>query len=242
MAETELSVVLPVFRNERELEALHRRLAAVLARLPYESEILYVNDCSPDRSIEVIERLANRDARVVLVDRPRRGGQHRAVLDGLAQSRGRVIVVLDADGQDPPEAIPQLLHRLEHPGDAPVADAVFAVRRGIYQPLLRMISSRMFKTFLWALSGLPADAGMFFAITAGLASRILAVEPRYPYVSVMVAALARRLVAFPVVRGYSDSSSSAYRSRDRVVAATHALACFGECQLSRLRSRRPGAG
>jgi undecaprenyl-phosphate 4-deoxy-4-formamido-L-arabinose transferase len=107
-----LSVVIPVYNEERNLDALYARLRPVLNRTgrPYGD---LVDDGSADRSLEVLRRLhaAHRAVRVVALNR--NYGQHAAVFAGLDHARGDVIVTLDADLQNPPEEIPRLLAQVE---------------------------------------------------------------------------------------------------------------------------------
>lgn len=104
-----LSVVIPVYNEERNLEALYARLTPVLDRTGRPYEVIFVDDGSADRSLDVLRRLhvAHRAVRVIALNR--NYGQHAAVFAGLDHARGDVIVTLDADLQNPPEEIPRLL-------------------------------------------------------------------------------------------------------------------------------------
>ena len=107
-----LSVVVPVLDEEQNLPELHRRLRAVLDHMTEPSEIIFVNDGSTDRSIELLEEIGKSDPHVTLVDLAYNSGQHAAVLAGFRVSRGEVVVTLDADLQNPPEEIPKLLDKI----------------------------------------------------------------------------------------------------------------------------------
>ena len=102
----EVSVVLPTY-NEREcLELLHERLDAALA--PYSHELIVVDDNSPDGTGELVRRFAA-SGPYRLISRPGRAGLSSAVLDGFLAAKGRVLVVMDADGSHPPERLPDLI-------------------------------------------------------------------------------------------------------------------------------------
>jgi polyisoprenyl-phosphate glycosyltransferase len=105
-----LSVVVPV-HNEREvLEEFHRRLSAVLDELrPLEGEIIFVNDGSSDGSLTLLWRLQEADPRVAVLDLSRNFGKEIAMTAGLDHAQGDAVVVIDADLQDPPELIPELV-------------------------------------------------------------------------------------------------------------------------------------
>ena len=104
-----LSVIVPVYNEESVLPEFHRRLAAVLDRIPADAEIVYVNDGSSDRSIALLAELNDRDPRVAVVDLSRNFGKEIALTAGLDHASGDAVVVIDADLQDPPELIPDML-------------------------------------------------------------------------------------------------------------------------------------
>jgi polyisoprenyl-phosphate glycosyltransferase len=107
-AQVELSVVVPVYRCEECLRALHERLRASLEATTSCYEIVLVDDRSPDGSWEVMQELVQADRAVRLVRLSRNFGQHAAITAGLAESRGRWTVVMDCDLQDTPEEIPRM--------------------------------------------------------------------------------------------------------------------------------------
>jgi glycosyltransferase involved in cell wall biosynthesis len=104
-----LSVVVPVFNEQEVLPEFHRRVEAVLDGLDMRTQVIYVNDGSTDGTLEAIRRLAERDARVMLVDLSRNFGKEIALTAGLDHADADAVVVIDADLQDPPELIPELV-------------------------------------------------------------------------------------------------------------------------------------
>jgi glycosyltransferase involved in cell wall biosynthesis len=109
----EVSVVIPVFNEEENVVALHAKLDAALTALGLSYEILYVDDGSRDRSFELLSEIASRDEHVKLVRFRRNFGQTAAMAAGMEYSSGRVIIPLDADGQNDPADIPRLLEKIE---------------------------------------------------------------------------------------------------------------------------------
>lgn len=99
-----VSVVVPTFNERTALERVGPRFASAVRNL--DAEVLIVDDSSPDGTGELVERLGDPFR---LVERPSRAGLASAVLDGFSQSSGEVVVVMDADGSHPPEAIPALV-------------------------------------------------------------------------------------------------------------------------------------
>ena len=104
-----LSVVVPVYDEEAVLPAFHRRVAAVLDGIAADAEIIYVNDGSRDGTMSLLDALRAADARVAIVDLSRNFGKEVAMSAGLDHARGDAVVVIDADLQDPPELIPEML-------------------------------------------------------------------------------------------------------------------------------------
>lgn len=118
-----ISVVVPVYRAEKVLGELHRRLVAVLDDMGLPYELIFVEDCGGDGSWTVIEQLAKEDMHLRGVKLSRNFGQHAATICGFAQSRGRWVVTLDDDLEQSPEEIPRLLAK---------AQQGFALVYGVY--------------------------------------------------------------------------------------------------------------
>ena len=109
---TQISVVVPVYRSERTLRELHRRLTAVLESISPDFEIILVEDCGGDASWDVIRELASRDSHVKGIQLVRNFGQHNALLCGIRAASHEIIVTLDDDLQNPPEEIGKLIKKL----------------------------------------------------------------------------------------------------------------------------------
>lgn len=113
-----LSVVIPVFNEEGNLLELHARLLATLNYIQGSWEIIYIDDGSRDDSWNILERFHKLDPdKVRLVRFNRNYGQHMAVFAGFERARGQVVVTLDADLQNPPEEIPNLLKKMNEGHD-----------------------------------------------------------------------------------------------------------------------------
>lgn len=108
-----VSVVIPVYNEEENIPALCRRLAETMGKIGRSYEIIFVDDGSSDRSVELIGGFAAHDPHVRLIEFNRNYGQHAAVFAGFEHSRGEIVVTLDADLQNPPEEIPKLIAKVE---------------------------------------------------------------------------------------------------------------------------------
>jgi len=112
-----VSIVIPVYNEAANLEALWRRLSAVMTGGERDYEVVFVDDGSSDDSLSILSQIAGRDSRVRVVELARNFGQHSAILAGFRECRGEVVVTLDADLQNPPEEIPRLLEAIDAGND-----------------------------------------------------------------------------------------------------------------------------
>src|SRR4051812_27675832 len=103
------SIVVPAFNEERNLLLLHARIAAVMQSLGERWELVFVNDGSRDSTLEVMHDLRDQDHHVAIVNLSRNFGKEIATTAGLDHARGEAVIVTDADLQDPPEVIPELI-------------------------------------------------------------------------------------------------------------------------------------
>jgi polyisoprenyl-phosphate glycosyltransferase len=213
-----VSVVLPVYRNAEELAELHARLIRVLATEADWFEMIFVDDACPAGSGVVLDQLAGEDERVRVIRHDRNLGQRMAVWHGLRAARGEIVITMDADLQDPPEAIPHLLAELRSTGAA----AVFAGRRGEYQGSLRMASSRFYRSVLHEFTGIPADAGAFLVMKRAALDLILPIALPSPYLPALLASTRLPVRSIPVVRDTRPTGKSAYSGWARL-----RLACSG---------------
>ncbi len=106
-----LSLVVPAYNEQEVLPEFHRRATAALDGLGMSYEVVYVNDGSADRTLDVLRDMQQRDPRTVVVSLSRNFGKEIALTAGLDHTRGDAVVVIDADLQDPPELIGQLVER-----------------------------------------------------------------------------------------------------------------------------------
>ena len=136
--EIELSLVIPVYNEEENLTELIARTTAACDKLDCTTEIILVDDGSADRSMEMIIEASRKDPRIVGVILTSNFGQHAAVTAGFQTSRGKYVVTLDADLQNPPEEIHKLLEKLREG-----YDVVGSIRENRQDTLFRKVGSKM---------------------------------------------------------------------------------------------------
>lgn len=147
-----ISVVIPVYKAEGCLHELYSRLRASLETITEDFEIIMVEDCG-DRSWEIIQELADKDARIKGIQFSRNFGQHYGITAGIDHSDGDWLVVMDCDLQDRPEEIPRFYAKAQEG-----YDVVLARRGKRKDPLFKRLSSRMFYKLFSYLAGIKYDA------------------------------------------------------------------------------------
>lgn len=202
-----LSVVIPCYRSEGYLEKTVRELTAALdGWCPF--EVVLVNDGSPDGVQAVIERLADSDARVRYLQLGTNRGQHFATLRGFAVSRGDVVVTVDDDGQNPPEAVKLVVERLR----ADDLDVVYGAFEVVAQAPLRRLASAanrwMTKHTLGNHRGLALSNVR--AVRGQLARVVSQAGNSTPYIDALLWRSTRRIEAVTVAQRTRDDGVSTY--------------------------------
>ena len=153
-----ISLVVPVYNEEAIVGTLHARIRAVMDRLAEPWQVVYVNDGSRDRSLELLLKLQRDDPAVVVVELSRNWGHQPAVSAGLTIARGDAVILMDGDLQDPPEVIPDLVAAWQAGGRVVIAQRRSRAERG-----LRGLLFPLFYRLLGYLSDypIPLNAGIF---------------------------------------------------------------------------------
>ena len=155
-----ISVLIPAYNEEEVLDMLMERLGKLAADQPkYNWEFMFVNDGSRDRTLEIIKQYAERDTRVSYINLSRNFGKETAMIAGFDHVRGDAVVNIDADLQDPPELIPQMIRYWEDG-----YDDVFARRRSrAGESFVKKLTSQVYYKVLQRSTRIPIqiDTGDF---------------------------------------------------------------------------------
>ena len=155
-----ISVIIPAYNEEESLQLLYERMEKLMEQMKnYEFEILFVNDGSKDKTIEIIKNLREKDKRVCYVDFSRNFGKEIAMIAGLDYATGDCVIFMDADLQDPPELIPELVKYWKEG-----YDDVYAKRRSRKgETWLKKFTSKMYYKVLQHLTNveIQRDTGDF---------------------------------------------------------------------------------
>jgi undecaprenyl-phosphate 4-deoxy-4-formamido-L-arabinose transferase len=219
-APPELSVVVTVFNEAGSLEDLYHRTAAALEGRDF--ELIFVDDGSSDESFATIERLHAGDDRVRGVRLKRNFGQHPAMHAGLARARGKIVVTMDGDLQNPPEDLPKLVAAVEAGAD--VASGRRAARRDSWG---RTLPSRLINGMLRRFTDVAiSDFGCAFnAYRSEAVEPVLGAIGKQKFTKALVLSTGASVVEVDV--GHAPRAGSSRYSPLRLVrTALHVLAGF----------------
>lgn len=156
---TFLSVVIPVYNEEMNIGKLYGRISNTLSAQQFSWEVVFVNDGSRDRSLAILKALAEEDSHIRYIDFSRNFGHQLAITAGIEHASGEWIVIMDGDGQDPPELIPDLIARAQSG-----FEVVYARRRKRKgEHFLKKYTARVFYRILAKITNIeiPVDTGDF---------------------------------------------------------------------------------
>lgn len=215
----DISVVVPTFRNARVLPELVERLDASLGPLAKSYEIILIDDGNTDNTWSVIEALSGKHPSVRGLRLSRNFGQHPAISAGFHAARGARIVLMDADLEDRPEALPELLAKLDEGG----VDVVFTIIANPYEHARRRVSSDLFRHAFAAVGGvqMPQNVGTLRVFTRQVLDAMLQYREYNVLYGPLMFFMGFRFVCVPVKRGASAAGSSySFVRRLRLAAST----------------------
>lgn len=194
-----LSIVVPVHNEEKSLGELKENLIRVLDGGGFDFEVIFINDGSQDRSLEIITQIHRQDPRFKLISFTRNFGHEVATTAGLDFAQGDAVVIMDADLQDPPELIPQMLSKWKEEG----YEIVFARRESRKgETWLKKVSAFIFYRFMEHVlkAPIPKDAGDFRLIDKRVALSLRNIRERNRFMRGLVTWTGYRMTSIPFER------------------------------------------
>jgi glycosyltransferase involved in cell wall biosynthesis len=228
LAPGQISVVAPVYRSEAILPELVRRLESVLVSIAENFELILVNDCSPDRSWDVISDLAGQYSWIHPINLMRNYGQHNALLCGIRAARYDVVVTIDDDLQHPPEEIPKLLKVL-----ADGYDVVYGTPEQERHGLGRDFASWVTKLTLQNVMGaeIARRVCAFRAFRAQVAKAFAHYEGSFVSIDVLLTWGTNRFASTPVNHMPREQGTSGYTFRKLMTHAMNMMTGFSTMPL-----------
>jgi dolichol-phosphate mannosyltransferase len=203
-----LSVVIPAYSEEANIESVYNRLRAVLDQLDLRWELIFSVDPCPDRTEELILGLREQDPRVKMLRFSRRFGQPMATLAGLEAASGDAMVVIDCDLQDPPELIPELVARWREG-----YDVVFAQRRTragetLPKRIVAWVGYRVIKRI--SEVEIPPNTGDFRLMSRRVVENVVALKESHGFLRGLVGLVGFRHSSVPYDRDPRAAGTSKY--------------------------------
>jgi polyisoprenyl-phosphate glycosyltransferase len=219
-----VTIVIPVYNEAEVLPTLYDRLTRVLEGLVESYEIIFVNDGSQDDSALFLRDFQARDARVKFLNFSRNFGHQIAITAGLDYSSGQAVVVMDADLQDPPEVIPQLIEQW-HKG----YDVVFAVRakrqgEGLFKRATAAIFYRLFRYM--TATEIPLDAGDFRLMSRRAVEALQSIRERNRFIRGLAGWIGFRQTSVTYVRDVRQAGETKYPLKKMLRFALNGLMSF----------------
>lgn len=218
------SIVVPVFNEELVIRFTYERLTQVMRGLREPYELIFVNDGSRDNTYVILDELAEADEAVVVLDFARNFGHQIAITAGMDYARGQAIVVIDADLQDPPELIVDMIAKWREGYDVVYAKRV--ARKG--ETWFKKASAALFYRLLRRLSDIdiPLDTGDFRLIDRQVADQLLAIREKSRFVRGLVSWVGFRQTAVEYVRDERLYGETKYPLRKMIKLSLDGLTSF----------------
>jgi polyisoprenyl-phosphate glycosyltransferase len=224
-----LSVVVPLYNEEQVISEMYVRLHAVLAGNNIDHEIILVNDGSRDRTEELAKTICRADPNVRLVSFSRNFGHQIAVTAGLDNAAGQAVVIIDADLQDPPEVIVQMLDKWRH--GCHVVYGVRAKRKG--ESLFKLLTAAAFYRLIRRLTrvDIPVDTGDFRLMDRKVVDQLLTMRERNRFVRGLVSWVGFRQESVEYVREARFAGETKYPLKKMVRFAVDGVISFSDVPL-----------
>lgn len=206
-----ISFVIPCYRSEETLPMVIKEIDDTMngseCKNKYTYEVILINDCSPDNTFSVISNLCETRTDVIGIDFARNFGQHSALMAGLRESHGDIIICLDDDGQTPANEAPKLLQALEEG-----ADVAYARYHQKKHSLFRNFGSYVNEEMARFMLDKPKDlyVSSYFAAKRYIVNDMIRYENSYPYVIGLVLRATKNIVNVDVNHRSREIGSSGY--------------------------------
>ena len=222
-----LSVIIPCFNEEEVLHESYRRTKAVLDTLPCDAEIIYINDGSRDRTRMILDELAASDRRVKVLHFSRNFGHQPAVSAGIRNCHTDLAIIMDADLQDPPELIPEILALREKEQ----ANSIYCVRRSRdKESFFKLFTARLFYRTMNRMSEVefPLDTGDFRLIDRKIMNEFNRLREHGKYIRGLVSWIGFKQVPFYYEHKARVAGETKYPLSKMIRFASNALLYFSK--------------
>lgn len=220
----ELSVIVPVYNEEAVITETNHRLLAVLDSLAIPFELIYVNDGSRDGSAALLRTFCRQDHRVKMLALSRNFGHQTAITAGMDHAAGQAVVIIDADLQDPPEIIPEMIRRWKDGYDVVYGRRIS--REG--ERWSKKLTARLYYRLLRRMTDveIPVDVGDFRLIDARVRDALMKMPEHNRYVRGLISWLGFRQTSTDYVRAPRFAGETKYPLRRMIKLAVDGITSF----------------
>jgi dolichol-phosphate mannosyltransferase len=218
------SLIVPLYNEEAVIAETHRRLTEVLSALGQPYEIIYVNDGSRDNTVRIVRAFCARDDRVKLLNFSRNFGHQTAITAGMDHASGDAVIIIDADLQDPPELIPELIDRWQEGYE--VVYGRRTAREG--ETAFKKRTSRLYYRLLRRITDvdIPVDVSDFRLIDSRVCRALSALPEHNRYVRGLISWLGFRQTFVDYVRAPRFAGETKYPLRKMIKLAIDGITSF----------------
>ncbi|WP_372637887.1 glycosyltransferase family 2 protein [Cohnella sp.] len=219
-----LSVVVPMYNEEEVIEVTYRRLKTVLDKLGETYEIVFVNDGSRDRTADIVRSLCAEDRRVKLVEFSRNFGHQIAVTAGMDHASGRTVVLIDADLQDPPELIADMVAKWREGYDVVYGKRI--ERKG--ESWFKKLTAAAFYRLLRSMTSvnIPVDTGDFRLMDRKVCDALTSMRERSRFIRGLVSWAGFKQTSVDYVRDERFAGETKYPLRKMIRLSLDAMTSF----------------
>ncbi|MEF3254706.1 MAG: glycosyltransferase family 2 protein [Deferribacterales bacterium] len=216
---SKISVVLPVYNEEGNIENLYNEITDVMKKLDYDYEILFVDDCSSDNSLVIIKKFASQDNNVRYISFEKNSGQSAALYIGFQNATGDTIITLDADLQNDPKDIPMMLEYYKD------YDLVNGWRKNRQDTLSKKIGSKIGNTVRnWIVKDNIKDTGCALKImNAQIVKKIKGFKGFHRFIPALMKLEGAKIIEVPVNHRNRFSGVSKYNNLKRAIQGLYDL-------------------
>jgi putative glycosyltransferase len=227
-----VSVVTSLFNSARYVEEFYQRILAQLQKINCDYEVVFVDDGSPDQSLDVALEIAQRDPKVCVVELSRNFGHHKALMTGLEMAKGELVFLIDVDLEEPPEVLTLFYQKLQECS----ADVIFGVQQQRQGPWYQRISGEAFYLLYNRLSSTPIPRNQLRArlMTRPYVDALLQHREQLFMIEVLCNLTGFKQIPFPMNKtGYKGTTSYTLARRFRLfingitMSSSRPLICIG---------------